>query len=60
MKAIISNDNWVRCGKCRHKLFKILNRIYTENESGTIVLESKCSSCKELNVTMFGIRRKDA
>ena len=47
-KAMVNGD-WGLCGKCRHKLFKIIDR-------GSIVIledakiEIKCHSCKELNV----------
>lgn len=44
MKAIRSNDEWVRCKKCGHKLFRIINPEYNA------VVEIKCHSCKELNV----------
>jgi len=44
MKKIKIEDNWARCGKCGHKLFRIV-----EGEVGSI--EVKCHSCKEVNST---------
>lgn len=42
-KVKIDNDNWIRCGKCGHKLGR---RIYFD---GCICIEMKCHSCKEIN-----------
>lgn len=42
MTAKIDNE-WCRCGKCGHKLFKII-------WFGAGMLEIKCSSCKTINV----------
>jgi len=46
--ARISNiDSWCRCGRCGHKLFKILDKkVFGELP----FIEVKCHSCKEINV----------
>lgn len=45
-KVKIDNDNWIRCGKCGHKLGRV-------NGEGICLLapiiEIKCHSCKEIN-----------
>lgn len=45
--AKIERDKWCRCGKCGHKLFKVLDdKIYGD----VPFIEVKCHSCKEINV----------
>jgi len=47
--AKLGRDNWIRCGKCGHKL-----GIVTGSGSGTSSkIEIKCHSCKELNLFSF-------
>lgn len=53
-------DNWARCPKCGHKLFKILDTDSTIIEMSLLsadkirglradsILETKCHSCKEI------------
>ena len=48
MQVMVRIENeWVRCGKCGHKLFKMTdpNKIMPDN------IQIKCHSCKVLNVT---------
>ena len=40
-------DEWVRCKKCGHKLFKVISR---ETSDKRVVMEVKCHSCKEINI----------
>jgi len=35
--------NWIRCGNCGHKLFKL-----EEGSESSLRLEIKCSSCKAI------------
>lgn len=42
------NDEWVRCTKCGHKLFRYIYR-KDENQKKDNVIEIKCHSCKTLN-----------
>lgn len=49
--AIIDNE-WVRCRKCKHKLFRITTQMPPKvvGESLQILgIEVKCHSCKEIN-----------
>ena len=55
MRAMIDKENWVRCGECGHKLVRIVN---VENDAEKIVLETKCHSCKALNI-ITGLKSKD-
>lgn len=40
------DSRWIRCGKCGHRLMKVLNG----KCAGKIIIETKCHSCKEVNV----------
>lgn len=42
-----SKDEWVRCGNCGHKLFKLTDRKYQRKPEK--IIEIKCHSCKVLN-----------
>lgn len=44
-KIKFDGDRWGKCGKCGHKLFRVMSG----NPIGDI--EVKCHSCKELNTT---------
>lgn len=46
-KKPLDGDEWVRCGNCSHKLFRLTNKLYKNKTTET--LEIKCSSCKALN-----------
>jgi phage FluMu protein Com len=39
-------NNWIRCGKCGHKLGRIIGAGYCDPAP---ILEIKCHSCKEIN-----------
>ena len=41
------DDEWVRCGNCGHKLFRLTDPKYKKTEKET--MEIKCHSCKALN-----------
>ena len=43
----VEKDEWVRCGACGHKLFKLTDEKYKSKREE--VLEIKCHSCKVLN-----------
>ena len=47
VKATTKSDEWVRCGHCGHKLFKLTDERYKDKKNE--VLEIKCHSCKNLN-----------
>ena len=49
-KSIITEDGWILCGKCGHKLARIVcdDKSYTANNG--INIEFKCQSCKTINV----------
>lgn len=44
---IDESGEWVRCGKCGRKLFKIEKNSCLDN----LEIEIKCHSCKEINVS---------
>lgn len=47
VNATVREDEWVRCGNCNHKLFKVTDEKY-KTHKGEMV-EIKCHSCKMLN-----------
>lgn len=47
MKSRIDESNWIRCGKCSHKLARIA--VVGDGATG-VALEMKCHSCKTINV----------
>lgn len=47
-KAKIDTEGWCRCGKCGHKLFRLVEEMYPSMEIPLI--EIKCHSCKAVNV----------
>ena len=47
VNAQVEKDEWVRCGHCGHKLFKLTDERYKAKRSE--LLEIKCHSCKTLN-----------
>lgn len=47
VKATTRTDEWVRCGNCGHKLFRLTDERYKNKKGET--LEIKCHSCKVLN-----------
>jgi len=46
------DGEWIRCGKCGHKLGKIVGVWSDKNQLPA--LEIKCSSCKSLNYVFVG------
>ena len=44
-RAWLDEANWVRCGKCKRKLFHVINF----RNSVVPIIEIKCHSCKEIN-----------
>lgn len=55
MNARIDENNWVRCGKCSHKLMKIVGAGICNSAP---IVEVKCHSCKELNILVIGGRNE--
>lgn len=47
VKATTKTDEWVRCGNCGHKLFRLTDERYKNKKSE--ILEIKCHSCKVKN-----------
>ncbi len=43
--VLVSTDRWIRCGRCGHKLGKVLKNT---NKNDCLV-EIKCHSCKAIN-----------
>ena len=46
-----ATENWVRCKKCGHKLFKA-------DGAGNVTIEVKGHSCKEINIVKFASKSK--
>ena len=52
-----SDGEWIRCGKCGHKLGRAVGEWSPRNSFPA--LEIKCHSCKELNYVMIGGGRNE-
>lgn len=42
-------DEWVRCGRCKHKMFKIAKEYKQKGSTPSVGIEIKCKSCKAIN-----------
>lgn len=49
VNARVDPDGWVRCGKCGHKLFRLITENGCKKKCNTECMEQKCHSCKALN-----------
>ena len=53
-QSMTTADGWIICGKCGHKLARVLCDIKSHNTTHTsrsgAIIELKCQSCKALNV----------
>lgn len=49
-KSIITEDGWILCGKCGHKLAKVVCDDKSHAANSGINIEFKCQSCKTINV----------
>lgn len=47
--ARMDEKYWVRCGRCSHKLMRVVGG----GESPAPTVEIKCHSCKSLNLWMY-------
>ena len=54
VKSKIDENNWIRCGRCGHKLGKIVG---VGSCDPAPAIEMKCHSCKELNVWHYDYLR---
>lgn len=57
-QSMTTSDGWIICGKCGHKLARVMRDNITHNSypsrhSGAII-ELKCQSCKALNIYYEG------
>ena len=50
IRARQDENNWIRCGKCSHKLGRIVG---DDKISPTPIIEIKCHSCKSINVWWY-------
>ena len=55
MQVRIDNE-WVRCGKCVHKLGRLVGKWETAKYMPAV--EIKCHSCKSMNYLMTGWHKK--
>jgi len=56
-KIRVDNEDWARCGRCGHKLFKIKaesNERETQIATSILKIEIKCHSCKSINILEGG------
>lgn len=53
-QSMTTADGWIICGKCGHKLGRVLCDIKSHNTTSTsrsgAIIELKCHSCKALNI----------
>ena len=57
MNARMDEANWIRCGRCGHKLGRAIG--VWSSRKALPAMEIKCKSCKELNYVMIGAGRDD-
>lgn len=50
MRSRVDEQNWIRCGKCGHKLGKVVKAGLCDIAP---IVEIKCHSCKSLNVWCY-------
>lgn len=55
MQSRVDENNWVRCGKCSHKLCRLVGKWQTARYMPAI--EIKCHSCKTINYIMTGFSK---
>ena len=51
-----TDGNWVRCGRCGHKLFQYIGDLEITGPMRPPTISIKCHSCKEINYFMLGGR----
>ena len=53
-QSIITADGWIICGKCGHKLARVIGDKSSITPNSTLgsraIIEIKCHSCKALNI----------
>lgn len=53
-QSMTTDDGWILCAKCGHKLARVMCGIATHNSSpqrhSGAIIELKCHSCKALNI----------
>lgn len=55
MIANVDEKNWIKCGKCGHKLGRVIGAGYCDPAP---IVEIKCHSCKEINIWSYDHWRK--
>lgn len=48
-ETVTRNDEWQRCKKCGHKLFRKI-KMRENPDKKMVLIEVKCHSCKEINL----------
>lgn len=53
-QSVITADGWIICGKCGHKLGRVIGDKSSITPNSTLgsraIIELKCQSCKALNI----------
>ena len=57
MNARMDEANWIRCGRCGHKLGRAIG--VWSSRKALPAMEIKCKSCKELNYVMIGAAKDE-
>lgn len=52
MQVRVDENNWCRCGKCGHKLGRLVGK--WQDARYMPAVEIKCHSCKSINYIMTG------
>lgn len=52
--ARIDKDGWCRCGRCGHKLARIVGK-FPQGHHKMPAMEIKCHSCKQISYIMIGV-----
>lgn len=56
-RAKTDKQNWIKCGRCGHKLGRVVGAGYCDPAP---IVEIKCHSCKEINSWIYEGWRKGA
>lgn len=51
--ARIDKEGWCRCGRCGHKLARIVGK-FPQGQHKMPAMEIKCHSCKQISYIMIG------
>ena len=59
-RAITTKSGWIICGNCGHKIAKLTAFCDAgQKPNVTLQIESKCTSCKEINIINMEVLKNE-